>query len=114
MSCYCGRAATLTVPGWRCTRHICHGCRQREQDGPQLHAKRLEAANRHTQEELAAKSRCVDCNTWEGTYIRRANGEPTPAVCGRCRSLPPPNSGSARLDRQIAAQRALRAEMRAR
>ena len=53
--CYCGQRATVAVPGWRCTQHICADCHQREQHGPRLHAERRARADRETRERIAAR-----------------------------------------------------------
>jgi hypothetical protein len=119
--CYCGERATVSVPGWRCTRRICAECHHREQDGPRLLAERRARADRESRERIAACPRwacprCSDCGTEpQQYYFRQRPGRRLPpgyGLCWVCVYKPAPESDAQRVDRRIAVLRMVRAALR--
>jgi hypothetical protein len=97
-------------------RRICAPCHRREEDGPRLHAERLDRANRQTRERIAARPRCSDCQTEPQHYFfRQRLGNRVPAgdgLCWYCVDKAAPQSDAERVDRRIAVQRMVLSAMR--
>jgi hypothetical protein len=101
-TCYCGQPATVRVPSaanWS-DRVICQSCHELEQKGVQEFA-----AVRERARAPVIRHWCVVCDTAP---------QQTGGLCRFCMGKPRPTNDVERVDRRIAVQRLVAAEMRVR